>query len=152
MTLFVPEWLNLFALCYEIKTNLIIRTETIEAADILSEEGRSAPGLPSGPGSLLPRIARLVHLLVRHARGDAVIPEEEGVSAYALQRGTWQTVLNRFNADPILQEHIGSLLLESWRANKASWIWTRTSAPSRAVPSRQAPGAGGGILIILKSK
>jgi hypothetical protein len=36
--------------------------------------------------------------------------EEEGVSAYALQRGTWWTVLNRFNANPILQEHIESLL------------------------------------------
>jgi hypothetical protein len=93
VTLFVPEWLNLSAACYEIKTNFIIRTETIGAADIVSEEGVHQ-GCPLGP-ALFCLGLRLVHLLVRHARGDAVIPEEEGVSAYALQRGTWQTVLMR---------------------------------------------------------
>ncbi len=74
----------------------------------MSEKGVHQ-GCPLGP-ALFCLGLRLVHLLVRHARGDAVIPEKEGVSAYALQHGTWQTVLNRFNADPILQEHIGSLL------------------------------------------
>ncbi len=39
MTLFVPEWLNLFEACYEIKTKFIMRTAVNEAADITSEEG-----------------------------------------------------------------------------------------------------------------
>ncbi len=38
-------------------------------------------------------------------------PKAEGVSDYALQRDTWQTVLTRFNSNPILQEHIGLLLV-----------------------------------------
>ncbi len=47
--------------------------ETIEAADIVSEEG-GHQGCPLGP-ALFCLGPRLVHLLVRHARGDAVIPE-----------------------------------------------------------------------------
>ncbi len=38
-TLFVPEWLNRYAACYEIKTKFIIRIEANTAADITSEEG-----------------------------------------------------------------------------------------------------------------
>ncbi len=103
VTLFVPEWLNLLAACYEIKTKFIIHTKTIEAADIVPEDIVSEEGVhqgcPLGP-ALFCLGLRLVHLLVRHARGDTVTPEEEGVSAYALQRGTWQTVLNRFKRGP----------------------------------------------------
>jgi hypothetical protein len=96
VTLFVPEWLNLDAACYEIKTELIIRTETHEAADIMSKEGVHQ-GCPLGP-ALFCLGLRLVHLLVRHARGGAVAPKAEGVSDYALQRDTWQTVVSRFNS------------------------------------------------------
>jgi hypothetical protein len=39
VTLFVPEWLNLYAACYEIKTELIICAEVNTAPDITSEEG-----------------------------------------------------------------------------------------------------------------
>jgi hypothetical protein len=100
VTLFVPEWLNLYAACYEIKSELIIRTETNEAAGILSEEGVHQ-GCPLGP-ALLCLGLRLVHLLVRHARGDAVNPVTEGFSDYALQHETWQAVLT----DISLQERI----------------------------------------------
>ncbi len=95
---FVPEWLNLYAACYEIKSELIIRTDTNEAAGIMSEEGVHQ-GCPLGP-ALFCLGLRLVHLLVRHARGDAVNPD------YALQHETWQAVLTRFNVDIRLQERI----------------------------------------------
>jgi hypothetical protein len=80
---FVPEWLNLYAACYEIKTKFIIRTEESTAADITSEEGVHQ-GCPLGP-ALFCLGLRLVHLLVRQARGSAVYPRAEGVSAYAPQ-------------------------------------------------------------------
>jgi hypothetical protein len=51
-----------------------------------------------------------VHLLVRHARGTAIDPAQEGVSAYALEQGTWAKVLHRFNSDGDLQEHIRALM------------------------------------------
>ncbi len=44
----MPEWLNLYAACYEIKTKFIMRTEANEAADILSGEGVHQ-GCPLGP-------------------------------------------------------------------------------------------------------
>ncbi len=34
VTLFVPQWLNILASCYEIKTKFIIRTESNEEANI----------------------------------------------------------------------------------------------------------------------
>ncbi len=108
MTLFVPEWLNLYAVCNEIKTEFIIRTETNEAAGIMSEEGVHQ-GCPLGP-ALFCLGLRLVHLLVRHARGDAVNPRTEGFADYALQHETWQAVLTRFNLDLSLQERISLLL------------------------------------------
>ena len=108
VTLFVPEWLNLYAACYEIKTKFIIRSETNTAVDIKSEEGVHQ-GCPLGP-ALFCLGLRLVHLLVRHARGTEVDLKAEGVSAYALRLGTWEAVLARFNADPALQRHIQDLL------------------------------------------
>jgi len=110
VTLFVPEWLNLYAACYEIKTKFIIRTETNTAAGIMSEEGVHQ-GCPLGP-ALFCLGLRLVHLLVRHARGTAVDPKVEGVSAYALQQGTWEAVLERFNANHDLQGRIRALLAQ----------------------------------------
>jgi hypothetical protein len=110
VTLFVPEWLNLYAACYEIKTKFIIRTEANTAADIMSEEGVHQ-GCPLGP-ALFCLGLRLVHLLVRHARGTAVDPQAEGVSAYALQQGTWEAVLERFNANHDLQGRIRALLAQ----------------------------------------
>ena len=109
VTLFVPQWLNIFASCYEIRTKFIIRTESNEEADITSEEGVHQ-GCPLGP-ALFCLALRLVHLLVRHARGTAIDPTQEGVSAYAQQQGTWEAVLHRFNSDGDLQERIRELMV-----------------------------------------
>ena len=108
VTLFVPQWLNIFASCYEIKTKFIIRTASNEEANITSEEGVHQ-GCPLGP-ALFCLALRLVHLLVRQARGTAIDPAQEGVSAYALEQGTWAKVLHRFNSDGDLQEHIRTLM------------------------------------------
>jgi hypothetical protein len=102
------QWLNIFASCYEIKTKFIIRTASNEEANIISEEGVHQ-GCPLGP-ALFCLALRLVHLLVRHARGTAIDPAQEGVSAYALQQGTWEKVLHRFNSDGDFQHRIKELM------------------------------------------
>ena len=114
MTLFVHEWLNLYAACYEMKTKFTIEvhTEANTAADITSEEGHQ--GCPFG--SALFRLGlRLEHLLVRHARGTAVDPGRRGCRT-TRQQGTWEEV---FGASTRTTTGRGATVI-SWRKSKTS--------------------------------
>jgi hypothetical protein len=108
VTLLVPEWLNLYAACYEIKTKFIIRTEANTAADITSQEGVHQ-GCPLGP-VLFCLGLRLVHLLVRHGG-------PEGGGGFGLRAATRNAgkVLDRFHADHDLQGRIQALRMQKQR-------------------------------------
>jgi hypothetical protein len=112
--LFIPQWSKLYQTCYEMKTKFIVMQVNAEGdqvpGDIASQEGVQQ-GCPLGP-ALFCLAQRVIQLLAKRAKGEAIDLQAEGVSTHAIEHGVWDGIVARLESDQDLAGRIRAVVAE----------------------------------------